>query len=385
MGAVLAALALAACGSSSSGSGNANTVLSQTFSGSHKVTSGKLSLSLTVDPSGSSTLSGPISVSFGGPFQTRGSGKLPASNFTVSVSALGRNGSLGILSTGTTGYVTLQGVSYQMPQATFQKLESSFAQLTSSQGSSSGSGALGKLGIDPLHWLTNPTIVGTENVGGAQTTHIHAGVNVNALLGDLNTLVEKASSLGVSGASSLKSGIPSKARSEIAAEIRNPSVDIWTGTSDKTIRKLTISLALPVTGKVSNELGGMTSADLALTMQYSNLNQPQPITAPTSVKPFSQFETKLQSFLQAVQGAAQGAIGSSGSTGTSGSSTSSSAGSTSASGGSTSASGGTTSSSGGTTSTAGSGTKVTRYSQCIAAANGDVTKMQKCASLLGAG
>ena len=118
---------------------NPNTLLSQTFTGTHKVTSGNLNLSLTVDPSGSSTLSGPITLSFGGPFQTRGAGKLPESNFTVSASALGRSVSLGIISTGTAGYVTLQGTSYQMPQATFQKLESSFAQLTASPGSSSRS------------------------------------------------------------------------------------------------------------------------------------------------------------------------------------------------------------------------------------------------------
>jgi hypothetical protein len=367
MGVVLAALTVAACGSSgSSGSGNPSTLLNQTFSGEHKVTSGKLSLQLTVDPSGSSTLSGPITVSFGGPFQTRGTNKLPASDFTVAVSALGRSGSLGILSTGSSGYVTLQGVNYQMPQATFEKLESSFSSLTSSQGSGSGSGALGKLGIQPLHWLTNPTIVGTETVGGAKTTHIHAGINVSALLGDLNTLVERASSLGVSGASTLKSGIPASAQSKIASEIRNPSVDIWTGTSDHTIRRLTITMTLPVTGKVSSELGGMTSADLGLTMQYSDLNQAQTITAPTSAQPFTQFATKLKSFLGAVQSAAAGAIAG----GSAGGSTSGSA------GGSTS---------GTTTGSSGSSSKVTSYSQCIQAANGDVSKMQKCASLLGGG
>ncbi len=51
---VLASLGVAACGSASSGSSDPNTVLKQTFSGTHKVTSGKLNLSLTVDPSGSS-------------------------------------------------------------------------------------------------------------------------------------------------------------------------------------------------------------------------------------------------------------------------------------------------------------------------------------------
>ena len=370
---VLASIAVAACGSASSGSANPKTLLNQTFTGTHKVTSGNLNLQLTVDPSGSSTLSGPITLSFGGPFQTRGAGKLPESNFTVSASALGRSVSLGIISTGTAGYVTLQGTSYQMPQATFQKLESSFAQLAATPGasssSSSSSGTLAKLGIQPLHWLTNPTVVGTENVGGAQTTHIHAGVNVTGLLEDLNTVLAKASTLGVSGAGALKAGIPAADRSKIAAEIKNPSVDIWTGTSDKTIRRLTISLTLPVTGKTSTELGGITSADVGLTMQYSNLNQPQTIIAPKTVRPFSEFQSKVSAFMQTLQGAAAGALGGAGSLG--GSSSSSGSGGAGAGGG--------------TTSTGSSPKNVTRYSQCIQSAGGDVSKMQKCASLLTGG
>ena len=361
----LASLVLAACGSSNDGSsGSPSTLLSQTFTGTHKVTSGVLNLTLTIDPSGSSTLNGPITLSFGGPFQTRGAGKLPESNFTVSASALGRKAALGILSTGTSGYVTLQGTSYQMPQATFQKLESSFAQLASGAGTTQGSSTLSKLGIRPLQWLTNPTTVGTENVGGAQTTHIHAGINVPALLGDLNTFIEKASSASnVAGASQLKSGLPAATRQKIAAAIRNPSFDVWTGTSDKTIRRLNIALTVPITGSLSTQLGGVKSADIGLTMQYSDLNKPQTITAPTTVRPYSEFQTKVSAFIQGLQGAAAGVLGSG---------TSSSSGS-----GSSSSSGGTTP--GGS----GSSANVTKYGQCIQQANGDVAKMQKCASLLG--
>jgi hypothetical protein len=359
----LAAVAIGACGSATS-PGNANTLLDQTFSGTHKVNSGVISLTLTIDPSGSSMLSGPITVSFGGPFQTRGAGKLPASDFTITGGALGQTASVGVISTGTAGYVTLKGTSYRLPQATFQKLESSFAQLASSQGSSSGSGTLAKLGIQPLHWLTNPTIVGTENVGGAQTTHIHSGVNVGALLTDLNTLLERASTLGATGTSGLRSGISPAARNKIAAEVKNPSVDVWTGNSDKTLRRLTIALTLPVTGKTSSQLGGMTSADVSLTVQYLDLNQPQTITAPTSVRPYSEFQAKLNAFLQEIQGVAGSALGSS-------------------SGGSTG--GGSTTSGGTSTAGGGAASSVTNYSQCIQRAGGDVAKMQKCASLLGSG
>ncbi len=352
LAALLGALALAACGGSSNQ--NASSLLRQTFSGSHTVNSGNLSVELAVNPSGSSTLKGPITLSFGGPFASLGKNRVPESNFDVAVSAEGRSGSLGILSTGTAGYVTLKGTSYQLPNSTFRQLESSFSSLTSSAGSgSNGSGALSKLGIDPLHWLEHPTVAGQDQVGGASTTHIRAGINVSALLTDLNTFLGRASSLGISGASKLPSSISQQTANRIANEVRQPSFDVWTGNSDKTLRRLIISLTLPVTGQLSSLLGGLNAAQMSLTMQYANLNQPQTIAAPTAVAPFSQFQSKLTSFLAALQGTLSGATGSS-ATG--------SAGSTSTSGS--------------------SAANLSNYTKCLRAAGNDISKEQACAPLL---
>jgi hypothetical protein len=348
LGAALLAVTITACGSSSNP--NASSLLKQTFSGTHTVNSGNLLLSLTVTPSGSSTLTSPISIRFGGPFQSLGTGRLPKSNFNVTVSSGGKSGSLGILSTGRTGFVTLEGTSYQLPSATFQRLESSFSGLASSPGTSSGSGTLSKLGIHPLDWLSHPTVVGDESVAGTKTTHVRANVNVASLLGDLDTFLAKASSVGVSGASNLPTSLSPSTRQRIASEVQNPTFDVWTGTSDKTIRRLTIQLTLPVTGPLSTQLGGMRSAQIGLTMQYANLNQPQTISAPTSVRPFSEFTTKIRSFLTSVEGGVAGAVApSAGATGTT---------------------------------TAPSATSSQRYLQCITNAHNDIGKIQQCASLI---
>lgn len=358
---LVAAVILAACGSSAS-SGNASALLKQTFSGSHVVNSGNLSIDLTVNPAGSSTLKTPITLSFGGPFQSLGKGKLPKSNFTVAISALGHTGQLGIISTGAAGYVTMQGTAYQLPAATFQRLESSFASLASSPGSSSGSDALSKLGIHPMSWLTNPTVVGSESVGGTDTTHIRAGVNVPSLLSGLNTLLGKASALGVSSA--IPTSISQATQTKVAGEVHNASFDVWTGNSDKTVRKLTIGATIPITGSTATLLGGSSSAAITLTMQYGNLNQPQTIVAPTKLAPYSQFTSKLQAIVGAISGAVGTSLpGTTGSTGT----------------GSTGSTGTTGSSGSGT----GSASATTQYGQCILAAGSDVTKMQKCASLVG--
>jgi hypothetical protein len=353
--------ALAACGTSGgSGSGDANTLLKQTFSGAHKVSSGSVTFALTVNPAGSRTLKGPISFSLGGPFQSLGSGKLPKSNFAITLSGMGKSGSVAVLSTGSTGYVTLQGTSYQLPQATFRKLESNFAQVASTSGGSgsgSGSGTLGKLGIQPLRWLRNPTIIGNQNVGGTDTTHIRSGVDVSALVDDLSTFLKKASSLGVSGASGLSGGLPAATRNQIVNAIRNPSVDVWTGTSDKTMRKLQVGLTLPVSGQLATLAGGANSAAIGLTIQYADLNQPQSIAAPSTVRPFSEFSGKLQSFMRSLEGGVAGGTTS---------------GSGAGSGGASSATGGTASG-------------VQSYSKCIKSAGNDVAKMQQCSALLSSG
>jgi hypothetical protein len=363
-------LTLAACGSSGSSgsSGNAAALLSQTFSGAHAVNSGNLTFSLTVTPSGSKTLTGPITLSFGGPFQSLGKGKLPKSNFTVSASALGKSVSLGILSTGTAGYVSLQGTSYQLPTATFQKLESSFASFASTGSGGSSSNALTKLGIKPLHWLTSPRVVGNESVAGASTTHITAGLNVPSLLDDVNTLLSKAGSLGLSSTGSLPTSISAATRSKIAAAVRNPTIDVWTGTSDKTLRRVTLRLTLPVSGQASSLLGGMTAASLALTIQYASLNQPQTITAPTSTAPYSQFTAKLQQFVQTLQSTvAAEATGLGG-----GTTTTPSTGTAPATGTGTG------------TGTGGGSTTLDPYTQCIQSASTPL-KAQKCAKLLNGG
>jgi hypothetical protein len=347
--ALLAAMALAACGSSGS-TGQAQSLLRQTFSGGHSVKSGVITFSLSLDPTGSSTIKTPISLGLSGPFQTRGTGNLPASNFQISIDALGHHGQLGIVSTGTNGYFVLDGDAYQLPAADYQKLVSSFA------SAGSGTGGLAKLGINPLHWVSDPQVVGTESMGGASTTHIHAHVNVNALLGDLNTFLQKASSTGATG-SKIPASISASTRQLIVSSVKNPTVDVWTGASDKTLRKLDLNLNYPISGQYSTALGGMSSAGINLTLAYANLNQPQTISTPTNVKPYSGFQTRLKAIVQQIE-------------------------STFGSGGSASgaSSGGT-----GTGTTTGSSGGLSKYSQCIAQANGNVTKMQKCAALINGG
>jgi hypothetical protein len=363
---LVTAVLVAGCGggsskpsSSSTGSAAAHRLLAQTFDGHHGISSGVISLDLRVVPSGSSSIKGPIELAFGGPFVNKGAGKLPASDFTISISAEGHHGALQVISADGKGYITVSGQSYRMPASSYKSLESGIGSLASSgtaSGAKSGQSAFSKLGIKPLGWLIRPKVVGSATVGGVATTHVRAGLNSTAMLQDFSRLLGKTSSLGVSGANSLPTSISAATQRSIARALGSPSFNVWTGTADKLIRKLAVSATVPVTGATRTALGGMRSATVTLGFEYSQVNQPQTITAPTKTKPYSVFRTQFSTILEEIE---SGLVG--GSTG-SGSDT-------------------------GTGTTGGSGDTGTdqKYTHCITAAAGDVAKMQKCSKLLATG
>ena len=353
LGAGVLALGVTACGSAGShGSGtggqaassNPSTLLHQAFA-SHAIRSGVLDLRLVITPKGSSELTTPLSLSLGGPFQSSGGGRTAQSALTISFSGLGKHGSLGVTTTGSAGYVTLEGTSYKLPSADFKKLQNSLSSSHSGSGSEPG---LSSFGIDPQDWVSQPHIVGTATVDGVVTEHLHAEVNVRAFVLSLNKVLAKESStLRSAGAAASKvpTHITSAEASKIAAAIHQPTVDVYTDKNDSTLRRLVIDATLPVHGSISSQLGGLTSASFRLTIDYSHLGQPQTISAPSNVKSFSALQSKIEGLASGLTGSGLGSTG----TGSSG---------------------------------AGSSAKVDKYAKCVQKANGDVTKMQKCAALL---
>jgi hypothetical protein len=357
------ALGITACGSGSShGSGGSSgsssgaqgqaassdptTLLRQTFGSTHSIKSGVLSVKLVIDPKGSSELTTPLTLSLSGPFQSSSGGHPAESALTIAFSGLGKHGSLGLTTTGSAGYITLEGTSYQLPTGDFKKLAKSL-------GTQSGSGSepgLSSFGINPQDWVSSPRIIGTASVGGVVTEHLHANVNVRAFVLSLNKVLAKESSTlrsAGAAAANVPTHITPAEASKVAAAIQQPTVDVYSDKNDSTLRRLVVGATLPVHGSLSSQLGGLSSASFSLSIDYSHLNEPQTITAPSNVKNFSALQSKIEGLASGLTGSGLGTnITGSGSSG------------------------------------AGSTAKVDKYAKCVQKANGDVTKMQRCAKLL---
>ena len=344
---VLAAFALVACGGSSggSGSGDAQTLLKQTFTGTHNIKSGKANVQIGVDiQGGSSSIPSPIKLAISGPFESVGSDRLPKFDLALDVNAAGQGLKAGLTSTSDQLFVDFGGTSYEVPAQLLDKLKASYKQ-SQQQSSSAKKTSLSSFGLDPLSWLKDPTVQGTETVGGVATEHISAQVNVSALLDDLDKALAKLkqqANLPGAAAKQIPSSIPASTRTEIEDAVKTATIDIWTGKDDHTLRKAT--LALHVEPPASKR--GPKSLDLNLGIELSDLNQPQTIAAPSSSRPLSQLLGQFQGLF----GGALGGLGAS---------------------------------SGSGTGSAGGNAAATRaYGQCLQNAAGDATKMQACSSLL---
>lgn len=347
LGVLAAALVAAGCGS---GPQTAQSVLRETFGGANRdahVTSGRVTLVLDSNLAGVSSSSGSDSIRLSGPFESGGNGQPPKFDFTLSRSTGGQNVMAGIVSTGTQGFVRFGGKAYSLSGALYQRLR----QITGSKNGGSIAPNLSALGIDPQRWLVNPRIVGDAQIGGTETIHVSAAVNVPRFLEDASRLLSRANSVtqGQAGASLQ---LTPQQRQAIEKAVRSAHIDVYTGKDDKLLRKLDLRV---VVGSSAGSRGG----SLHFALELDDLNGDQTINAPANAVP-------LQTLINQMQSAA-GASGSgsgSGSGGTGGAAAPAQPQQPQAQAPSTGASG------------------QGAYLQCVQQAGGDLAKQQACAKYL---
>jgi hypothetical protein len=352
---VVATGALAACGGGSKDS-SAGSLLSATFGPDHPVRSGKLDVSLAFDAKGLTSLKGPLSLKLNGPFQSVGKGKLPKFDFNVSVNTGSTHFAAGAISTGDKGYLKLAGTNYAVTDSLFAQFKNGYEQASKTSSTKSAAPSFKSLGIDPQHWLKNPSKAGEETLGGVQTVHITSGIDIGKFLDDVNTLLGKAGSLGQG---QVPSRLTDQQRKDIERSITSAKLDLWTGKDDKTLRRLKLNIGIAVPSDVRKRAGGLQTGTLAFDLTIADLNQAQQVTAPANARPLSELT-------QALSAATGGGSSSTGGA-------SSSAGGTS--------SGGASSSAGGTAAVPAGASQ--EYLTCLQKAGSDVAAVQKCASLLG--
>jgi hypothetical protein len=337
-------LVVAACGGDgkqASSSTNVDTLLADTFKGGKKINSGNLKLVLRIDAKNTQGLSGPVTLSVAGPFQSEGKQKLPKFKIDFAFEGAGQSIKAGLTSTGTKGFVSFQGSDYAVTDQVFKQFKAGYEQ--AQQKGNTKNQSLSSLGLDPRQWLTNAKNEGDAKVGNDDAIKITGGVDVNKLLDDVNQALSKARSLGVQGTKTLPTQLTAAQRKQVTDAVKHPKVEIYTGKADTILRRMVVSLGI-VAPKSSSSPNG--SANFKLDFSISDVNQDQTISEPSSAKPFSELTSKLGGLGLGGLGAGSGSAGT------------------------------------GTTTAPANNKKLEKYSKCVSDAGSDTTKARKCADLL---
>jgi hypothetical protein len=342
-----AVVGISACGGSSGG-GGAQAIVKQTFSGTHKkVTSGNIALTLGVTSQPST--SGAVSVKLNGPFQSTGTGQLPSFNLALVINVKGQAISAGAVSTGQAGFISFEGQDYSIPAPVFAQFKQGFLQAESQNKSAKGKSGLSALGINPADWLNNLKSEGTTDVGGTNTNHVSAQLNVASLLNDLSQILAKAGSLGVNTAGKVPTQLSAQQRQAIESAVKTSTIDIYSGKDDSILRRLSLTIGIaPKAGE---------SANVNFDLQITGVDQPQTIAAPTNVQPLSKLKSSL------------GGLGGLGSL-------------LGGSGASASGAGGAAPATPAPASSSASSTSAQAYLACVQAAGSDSAKAAQCLSLV---
>ncbi|HSD24137.1 MAG TPA: hypothetical protein VLB79_07400 [Solirubrobacterales bacterium] len=344
--ALISALLLGACGGSGGNNEDPQQVLTETFSNPTSIKSGNFDLDFKIETNGGAS-PGTFEVKLGGQFQSQAANQFPQVDFDVSLRAESGSqtisGSGGLTSTGTRGFVNIQGTEYSVPQQLYDRFTSTYSQLQSQGGSNPRTGLLQRLNIDPARWLTDLKNEGTEDVEGQQTIHISGKANVPEIVDDLKTIAEDAGrSVGNVDVSRLD---------QLNDTIQSGEVDVNTGETDKLLRRVGLEFNLkPPPGTP----GAPDSLDVHLQLNLADVNQPQAIQAPANAQPLDESALRgLGIDPSSLGGALRGGLGP----------------------------GGPLPESGGSTA-APTQSATQAYQQCLSRASG-VEALQRCAQLLG--
>ena len=310
--AISCAWLISSCGGAS---GSAQSLLQDTFSGHTQIESGNVNLSFALGASGQSTAPKPLAVQLSGPFENTGAGQLPRFALRLQLSAAGHPLSAGATSTGSALFVQLAGTWFSTPTSTYKALQEGYAQATKKASTAKVRSTFSSLGIEPSHWLSSPTKVGTTTVAGVQTVHLTASIDIPAFLADVSKLSQAGSTLGLA---SPFTGTPTHPTTgslsptllnEQAKSIKYAHVDVYTGQDDHLLRRLEVSATVTGTPQTQAILGGLSSAEIKVLLEFSDLNKPQTISAPANPQPPSQLLPALQQLVGLLQGAGTSSSG----------------------------------------------------------------------------
>jgi hypothetical protein len=288
-----AALVIAACGGSGGDGGGARTDRQTTHAaavkllhraiapGNRAARSGRIDGRVELTLKGAPGFSQPFAITLSGPYEYRPGASLPDYDLAMGV----RDNGVGLTSRGGRSWVSLGSTGYKLPGEVRRRLVRS-----SSRGRNGLTRTLEQFGVAPWRWETDQHVAGTTRIDGVAVTHITTGFTSGRILKDANTLLGLLSSLGLTRATGLPDRISPRARRTIVRSVTHKEGHQWIGVKDGAIRRsgFTMRFAIPKADRAA--AGGISRGTVVGELNVTDAGRPQPISAPATTGPYSDFQ-----------------------------------------------------------------------------------------------
>jgi hypothetical protein len=207
-----------------------------------------------------------------GAFQERDGDRMPLFDIRVDARAGGQGLSAGAVSLGDRAFLVQGDTAYRVPQALWTQFQQAREQIASyAQGSTASPGLLG---LDPAGWLKDVKDEGEAQVDGVTTSHVSASVDAAQLVRDLAPLARQGGA---------PVDLPQNFDKSVSDVVKSADVDVFVGQEDRILRRLQVALDLDFSGSGSGPGDDVGRARIDLRFQFSDVNEPQEITAPRRV------------------------------------------------------------------------------------------------------
>lgn len=272
-GGLLCALALAACGGGSDSTAARN-LLEQTFATTARdLNSGRLVVDAKLEPEGVLALGGPITLKVTGPFSGAQARRLPSFDLAAAARVAGRRLPAGAISDGRHAYLVLDGDHYALDAKRVGKLRSG-----------QGAAGIASLGIDPRRWIKDPQEKGSQRLAGVDTVRIAGGIDVPALLADVEKLIGRLPGPKHGSA---------RQRKQIADAVKSARVELWSGKRDKLLRQLLVRVQFDFPPGSEPPVMGLDKGKIELRARVDDVNAVRAkVSAPARSRPLSKLRDR---------------------------------------------------------------------------------------------
>lgn len=268
---------------------SANQILASVFTANPKMKTATatydVSVSVKAAPGTASSALGPLA---NGPVSVKGAvtvSRQPlAVDMTADVSVTGIAMQMGVRLVGNKGWIEYLGQWYALPSDALGSLPTSMRQPNASLA------LMTKLGVDPMKWTRDLTLVGVETLAGKRVYHLKMNLNIPQFVTDLVKIMSSPQfkSLAAGQGTAFTGSAPAaKDLADLSAAIKTADVEIWAAadTFYTTKALFNMNLVLP---KKDQKDAGFSSMKLEATVLYNSIDQPVSVKAPASAKPYSE-------------------------------------------------------------------------------------------------